>query len=258
MDKPILIFLLAILVGFVNCKSPKSTVSKTESSETIDSLKLELDQQIPIWMSETNTPCVGIGFIENGTLKWSEVYGHVRDSIEANINTLFYLASIHKTYIGMLTMKLSELDLWDLDEPLYKYWIDPDVSEDARHKLLTTRHILSHQSGFPNWRNDKEPNVLKFEFNPGMKYQYSGEGIEYLIKALESKFESSIEKLLDDYLLSPLNLNDTRMKWSESLDDKRFAYHHNSRGEIYEKDYAKLLERGGSMLTTIHDFSQLM
>jgi hypothetical protein len=31
---------------------------------------------------------------------------------------------------------------------------------------------------------------LNFQFEPGTKYQYSGEGFEYLRKALEKKFKN--------------------------------------------------------------------
>jgi CubicO group peptidase (beta-lactamase class C family) len=36
---------------------------------------------------------------------------------------------------------------------------------------------------------------LNFQFEPGTKYQYSGEGFEYLRKALEKKFGKTLEQL---------------------------------------------------------------
>jgi CubicO group peptidase (beta-lactamase class C family) len=52
----------------------------------------------------------------------------------------------------MLTLQLVSIGQWQLDEPIYKYWTDPDVINDPRHLKLTTRHILTHQTGFDNWR----------------------------------------------------------------------------------------------------------
>jgi len=92
----------------------------------------------------------------------------------------------------MVALKLVSLGKWDLDEPINKYWTDPDVADDPRSKKLTTRYILSHQSGFPNWRYSNKSNKLNFQFEPGAKYQYSGEGLEYLRKALENKFNKSL------------------------------------------------------------------
>lgn len=48
----------------------------------------------------------------------------------------------------MLTLRLVSSGEWNLDEPLANYWVDPDVASDPRHKLLTTRHVLSHRTGF--------------------------------------------------------------------------------------------------------------
>lgn len=45
--------------------------------------------------------------------------------------------------------------------------------------------MLSHSSGFPNWRN-KEDEKLVPAFQPGSKFQYSGEGYFYLQRVLES------------------------------------------------------------------------
>lgn len=68
---------------------------------------------------------------------------------------------------------------------------DPDIADNPYVKKLTTRIILSHQTGFPNWRGNNADGKLTFEFEPGTKYQYSGEGYEYLRKALEKKFKKS-------------------------------------------------------------------
>jgi CubicO group peptidase (beta-lactamase class C family) len=64
----------------------------------------------------------------------------------------------------MVTLKLVSQGKWNLDEPIYKYWTDPDVAKDPNSKILTTRHLLSHQSGFKNWRFINPDNKLHFDF----------------------------------------------------------------------------------------------
>jgi CubicO group peptidase (beta-lactamase class C family) len=90
-----------------------------------------------------------------------------------------------KPITTLVTLKLIEQGKWSLDEPISNYYTDPDVADDPRSKRLTTRHILSHQTGFPNWRGKNPGGKLVFEFSPGTKYQYSGEGFEYLRAVLK-------------------------------------------------------------------------
>jgi len=49
-------------------------------------------------------------------------------------------------------MKMVENGKLDLDEPLYKYLPHPGIAEVSKedYKLITTRMVLSHRTGFPN------------------------------------------------------------------------------------------------------------
>ena len=153
------------------------------------------DKEIEKWLKSNNIPTLGIGVINEGKLQQIKVYGDLIDGETAPYNTIFNVASLTKPVTAIVALKLVSLGKWDLDEPIYKYWTDPDVADDPRSKKLTTRHILSHQTGFPNWRYLNKSKKLNFQFEPGTQYQYSGEGLEYLRKALENKFKKSLNQL---------------------------------------------------------------
>lgn len=208
------------------------------------------------WLKEYDVPAVGIGIIENGELSSYKVFGEIRAGVPAPDNTIFAIASVTKTIVAMVTLKLAEAGQWDLDEPLYKYWIDPDVAGDERYKKLTTRYILSHQSGLPNWRTDLKSKKLDFLFIPGEKYSYSGEGFEYLKKALENKFNKSLEELSDSILFTPLGMKSTKYYWGEEIDESRYAYKHDSEGKVYEEGIQKYANAAYGLLTTVEDYSK--
>jgi CubicO group peptidase (beta-lactamase class C family) len=210
-------------------------------------------EKIPLWLAENNVPAVGIGIIENGELKSVKVFGELQKNVPAPVNAIFNIASQTKPVVAMLTLKLVESGQWNLDEPLYKYWIDPDVLNDPRHKKLTTRHVLSHQTGFVNWRINHPSKKLTFDFEPGTKYQYSGEGFEYLRSALERKFNKPLGKLLDSLLFVPLGMKDTQY-WDEKLDTTRFALWHDAQGNRYKKSYKTGVSAADDLLTTIEDY----
>jgi len=208
------------------------------------------------WLSENKIPAIGIGIIESGKLSQIKVYGNLKEKEKASYHTIFKVASLTKPIVSMLTLKLVSNGNWNLDEPIYKYWIDPDVMNDPRNKLLTTRHILTHQTGFLNWRRQHKTKKLTFDFEPGTNFKYSGEGFEYLKHALERKFNMSIEKLSDSLLFKPIGMKDTRFTWNEKIDQNRYAFNHNKNGEVLETIKNTKASAADHLLSTIEDYGK--
>ena len=214
------------------------------------------EEKVTVWMAENHVPAVGVGIIEDGKIKYIEVFGELKEGVPAPDNTIFNVASMTKPVVAMLTLKLVEAGQWDLDEPLFHYWVDPEVANDPLHKKLTTRHILSHQTGFPNWRWMHPTKILAFDFEPGTGYNYSGEGLVYLAHALENKFKRSFIQLSDSVLFKPLGMKDTRFYWDENMDESRFAFWHDAEGNLHEQATSRErgVNAGGSLLTTVEDY----
>ncbi len=214
---------------------------------------LSFEQKLPGWLNESNVPAAGIGIIENGKLKYAKVFGELRKGGPTSLapaNTIFQVASLTKPVVIMLTLRLVSSGKWNLDEPLANYWVDPDVQNDPRHKQLTTRHVLTHQSGFPNWRSNK----LEFMADPGTKVNYSGEGFEYLRRALEKKFNEPLERLAQRLLFRPYGMKDTRFYWDASMSESRFAVAHNKDGKPYDIHKNTRANAADLLLTTIADY----
>lgn len=210
---------------------------------------------IKLWLAYNNVPAVGIGFIEDGKVKEVKVFGDIKKGESAPYNTIFSIASLTKPITSMLTLKLVSMGKWDLDEPLDHYWIDPDVKDDPRHKKLTTRIVLSHQTGFANWRYLNADKKLAFQFEPGTKYQYSGEGFEYLRRAIESKFHTTLDKLADSLIFKPLGMHDTRYVWSDEIDTNRLARGFDPKGNMIPINKNKTANAADMVHTTIADYS---
>ncbi|WP_139419959.1 serine hydrolase [Chryseobacterium mulctrae] len=209
-------------------------------------------------LKNNNIPTLGLGIIENGKLTEIKVYGKLNDKTSASYNSLFNVASLAKPVTAMTVLRLVSLGKWNLDEPLDKYFIDSDIAKDPRHKKLTTRLILSHQTGFPNWRwmnNDKK---LRFEFDLGTKYQYSGEGFEYLRKALENKFHKSLEKLAKELVFQPLDMKDTSYIWNEKKYFERMILGYDNSGKPYEIVKNKTPNAADDLITSVEDYGKFL
>jgi CubicO group peptidase (beta-lactamase class C family) len=212
------------------------------------------DAETEKWLKENNVPALGIGIITDGKLKQIKVFGEVKKGVSAPYNTIWNVASLTKPITAITTLKLVSAGKWNLDEPLYKYYIDPDLAKDPYLKLLTTRIVLSHQTGFPNWRSGK----LDFKFKPGTQYQYSGEGFEYLRKALENKFHKSLEKLSAELIFEPLKMKDSQLIWNDKIDLPRYAMGYDDKGKAYEPTQNKTANAADDLLTTIEDYGNFL
>jgi CubicO group peptidase (beta-lactamase class C family) len=234
-----------------------STSGQTAKPAKID---LAFEKELPGWLKEANVPAAGVAIIEDGKLKYAKVFGELKKGAASPqaqpTNTIFQVASLTKPIVEVLTLRLVTANQWDLDEPLAKYWIDPDVQNDPRHKKLTTRHVLTHQSGFPNWRTMNASKKLEFSSDPGTKVQYSGEGLEYLRRALEKKFNKPLEQLADKWLFQPYAMKHTRFFWDSSIDEAMFAVAHNAEGKPYDLHKHTTANAADLLLTTIDDYAR--
>ena len=216
------------------------------------------EAEIKKWLTQNNVPALGIGVINEGKLQEVKVFGELKKGSAAPYNSIWNVASLTKPVTAIVTLKLVSAGKWDLDEPLYKYWTDPDIANDPNTKLLTTRIILSHQTGFPNWRFMNKSGKLDFKFKPGTKYQYSGEGLEYLRRALEKKFHKTLDQLAGELIFKPLKMNDTQLVWNDKIDLSRYVIGYDKKGNPYETVKNKTANAADDLLTTIEDYGTFL
>jgi CubicO group peptidase (beta-lactamase class C family) len=210
---------------------------------------------LQFWMNEYKIPAAAFGVIELGTVKSTKVLGQIKAGVNAGENTLFQVASLTKPIVEMTTLRLVSQQLWSLDEPLFHYWTDPDVAHDTRNKLLTTRHVIAHQTGFVNWRWLHSTGKLTFDFTPGTQTQYSGEGLEYLKRALEVKFGMPLQAIAQKYLFTPAGMYDTHFYWDDRVEEERYAIAYNKAGTAYEVRKNTDASAADLLMTTIADYT---
>ena len=248
--------LLAVLFGLAapHAQSQNLPGPAGKGSNPPKTIRLPAAETIKSWMAEHKVPVVGIGIIENGKIKQVKLLGELDNGTPAPAHTFFNVASITKPVVAVLTLTLVSRGQWALDEPLATWWVDPDVAGDPRHKKLTTRHVLSHQTGFPNWRWQEPSKKLAFAFEPGTGVKYSGEGLEYLRRALEHKFKKSLDQLSDSLLFKPLGMKNTGYYWDETTDEALYAGKHDEAGKAYEMDKWSEPNAANLILTTVGDY----
>jgi CubicO group peptidase (beta-lactamase class C family) len=220
-----------------------------------NSIELPIRDSLEKWMNAYHVPALGIGVIRQGRSMESFIYGSRQKNITADEHTLFNVASINKNVTTYLVMKLVTNKDWQLDEPLYHYWVDPDVEDELYHKKLTTRHILTHRSGFINWRWQHPTKELTFDYEPGSGLSYSGEAFEYLKEALEQKYNLTYEELVDSLVFRPLKMRQSYLVRHPGFNDNLIAIGHNETGKPYPLPEMKQAKASDDLLITIADLS---
>ena len=206
-------------------------------------------------LKQHKIPSMAMGIIEHGKLQQVRLFAAEQ---APPMDAIYKVASLTKPVAALVTLKLVNQGQWDLDSTLSKYFVDPDVAAAPELQYLTTRNVLSHQSGFPNWRYLSSDNTLKFEFKPGTRYQYSGEGFEYLRKAIEAKLNQPFEQIAQHILFEPLGMRDTHFYWHDSVDETRFQPGHDANGKPLPIERHTQANAAANLLTTVEDYARFM
>ncbi|ACU62032.1 serine hydrolase [Chitinophaga pinensis] len=225
-----------------NVKAPDLTLSIAPMPDIIPekgvlladftpSTAAQIDRFIETYREYYRIPGVSLALIKDGKVVYHKTYG-VRNAMtgdKVNDSTLFEAASVTKPVFAFAVERLADRGVIDLDKPLYEYLPYPDIAYDERYKLITARHVLTHRTGFPNWRSMNSDGKLDLKFIPGTAFGYSGEGFEYLKMVVEKITGKKVEQVLQEEVVTPIGLYHTFFSKNDSLQRVVANGHYNLR-----------------------------
>jgi CubicO group peptidase (beta-lactamase class C family) len=197
---------LSLALGFIAVISPR--LSAQAEHPTPPELRAKIVQHLPGWLKQYDVPSASVAYVADGRLAWTVVTGEQSPGVPATDRTLYNIASLTKPIVAETILRLASQNKLQLDEPIYPYWVDPDIRNNPWNKLLTPRLCLSHQTGFANWRR-MTGGILTFKFEPGTESSYSGEGYFYVARFAQNKLGHPFDRLAQDYVLRPVGMKDT-------------------------------------------------
>jgi CubicO group peptidase (beta-lactamase class C family) len=234
---------LFVAIGFG--QTPPKPLSDSE-------MRSQLDQKAAEWLKQFDVPSVAVAYIREGKIDWTAVYGEQSPGVPANGKTLYNVASLTKPISAEVILRLASKGVISLDEPISPYWIDPDVKDNPWNGLLTPRLCLSHQTGFTNWRYQTN-NVLTFQWQPGTRTGYSGEGYNYVARFAEKKTGQPFEVLAQTYVFGPIGMKDTAYTTRDWYQG-RLAVGRTAKGEVDSKTPSNFVA-ADLLRTTISDYA---
>ena len=207
-------------------------------------------------MSEGEVPGLSIAWIRDGKVHWASARGVKNTETKeiVDLRTMFEAASLSKPVFAYAVLKMVERGELDLDTPLSKY-LPAYIENDERLNLITARRVLSHTTGFPNWRPDGKP--LQIMFTPGERFSYSGEGFVYLQKVVERLTGQPLDAVMRKEVFVPLGMKDSTYVWQERI-APQMASGHSQFGKPFPLYRGQAANAASSLRTTPSDYAKFV
>lgn len=255
---------LATLVAASASAAPQAAIPRPDGS-TIPAA--QVDATVNQLMQAAHITGAGIAIFHNRRIVYLKAYG-LRDT-EHNLpltpESVMTSASLSKATFAVLVMSLARDKVLDLDKPIAQYLPKPlpeypryaDLQGDPRWQKLTLRILLSHTSGFPNWRAFEDDHKLHIHFDPGTRYAYSGEGIDLAQFVVEIVTGKSLTDLMQQHIFTPLHMTRTSMVWQSAFDSD-FANGYDAYSRSLGPEKRARPDAAGSMQTTLRDYATFL
>ena len=229
-----------------------------------------LDAEAARAMAATQAQGLAIAVIEDGQVIHARSYGARNAAgLPLQPDTVMYGASLTKTAFAYMVMQLVDEGRLDLDTPIAEYLERPlpaypteakyapwvDLADDPRWRAITPRHLLTHSAGFANFAFVEPDGKLRFHFDPGARYAYSGEGMILLQFVIERGLGLDVGEEMQRRVFDRFGMQNTSMIWREDF-AANLADGWRSDGSIEPHDERSKVRAAGSMDTTIEDMAR--
>lgn len=179
------------------------------------------EQELEQLRSVLKIPGISAGVVKDGQLIWSKGFGYsdYENKIAATASTPYEIASLTKTFAGLLLMQLVEQGEISLDDPMSKY------SASYKDEAIKVRHVLSHTSE---------------GMTPGERYSYNGNLFANLFDVIVKGSGKRFRLLIGENILDKLATTDTSPGNDVADNPASMA---EQIGEARTKNYAEALKR---------------
>ncbi|WP_456429656.1 serine hydrolase [Rhodocaloribacter sp.] len=217
----------------------------------------DLKAVIPEMMEEAEVTGLALAFIADGAPVWTGGFG-VRSTVTkppVTERTVFEAASLSKPVFAYIVLQLVDEGVLELDAPLAGYLPYEDLAADERYRAITARMVLSHTTGLPNWR--PAGGDLTLAFDPGARFQYSGEGFLYLQRVVEHLTGEPLRVLAVKRVFEPLGMMQSSFVWEDRFGPD-IAVGHLADGAALDKFTPAEGNAASSLHTTAQDYARFV
>jgi CubicO group peptidase (beta-lactamase class C family) len=231
-----------------------------QSAESIDLIVGEL-------MNVREVPGLGVALIQDGRVRFARTYGlrQLEPPLPLELDTVMDGASLTKATFAYFVMQLVDEKKISLDRPIGAYLPKPlpeypryaDLAGDRRWKQLTFRVLMNHTTGFANFRWLEPDRKLKFHWNPGTRFAYSGEGLQLAQFVLEEGLKLDVGQEMQRRIFDRYGMRRTSMTWREDFAGN-FAEGYDEQGNLVPYSRRESAGAAGSMDTSLQNWATFL
>jgi CubicO group peptidase (beta-lactamase class C family) len=209
---------------------------------------------------------LALAVIDGGQVRDVRAWGwrNAEKQLPLTPQTVMYGASLTKTAVAHLVLQLVDEGRLSLDttaaallpKPLPEYDEYRDLAGDERWRALTPRIVLTQTTGLANFRWLEEDGKLRFHFDPGTRYAYSGEGFHILQLMLEEGLKLDLGREMQARVFDRFGMTRTNMQWRPDF-AANLADGYTVDGTMVPHDERSRPSAAGSMDTSIEDQARM-
>ena len=239
-------------------------------SNAAEAVSDALDTHIRQGMARTQAQGLALAVIEDGKVTQVQTWGRRNAKGEPlTPDTVMYGASLTKAVFAYTVMQFMEEGKLSLDTSIANYLPKPlpeyadearkyaawqHLAGDERWRMITPRILLTHSAGFSNFGFLEPDGKLRFHFEPGARYAYSGDGMILLQFVLERGLGLDVGKEMQRRVFDRFGMKNTSMMWRADFANN-LADGWQADGSVVANDERSKVRAAGSMDTTITDFA---
>jgi len=234
----IMIFVLMHIYTSITSKeeiSPQLPVSHPVLDRFID----EFNETAQEMFVNSKSPGAAITIVKNGRVIYGEGLGVKKvgtiDSID--IHTTFRIASVSKTFAGVLTSKMVSEGKLRWDDQVQAYFPQFELKNSEYAEMMEVKHILSQSTGliqhaYTNFIEDGKgldemiaalPEV-KLMSEPGKLFSYQNVAYGVIEPVLKSATGLDYGPLMQQEIFGPLDMRDASIDYESMMENQNIAY----------------------------------
>jgi CubicO group peptidase (beta-lactamase class C family) len=207
--------------------------TKPDYSEAIRLIDTWLEAQ----RDYDHLPGISVAIVTDQEILWSKGYGMAdpEKEVPSSPNTIYSICSISKLFTSVAIMQLRDTGKLRLEDLVANHlpWFNlqqqyPNTGPITIRSLLTHSSGLPRESDYPYWTGPDFPfpspkqvkaklGTQKTLYRPSTYFQYSNLGLTLLGEVVAEVSGKSYQQYIEENILKPLRLAETRTKLPESL-----------------------------------------